>query len=304
MSSSLYKGFETYLKLEKNVSDNTLLAYLNDVQKYFQFLGDKKAEKVGPEDIREFVHLLHTIGLHPSSQARILSALRQFYHYVQLEHLIDVNPVKQVDLPKLRRKLPTVLSFEEIQRMMAAIDRSRPEGERSLAIIRTLYACGLRVSELVHLHISHIFYDDAFIRVIGKGNKERLVPIDEDTLEQIQYFISRVRTQWPLKAEASDLVFINQKGGGLSRISVFNLIKDLGAKAGIDKEISPHTFRHSYATHLVENGADLRAVQQLLGHESITTTEIYTHLDRRYLRETLEKYHPGVSPKKKGDNHR
>lgn len=295
----LYKGFAMYLKLEKGLADNSVEAYLSDVSKFLQFIDPLSPAMVNQQTVRAFISLLHGWGICSTSQARILSGLRQFYLYLQLEKLVDANPIKSVALPKTSRKLPTVLSYKEILLMLEQIDRSKPDGERSVAIINTLYACGLRVSELTGLRISDIFFKEEFIKVRGKGDKERLVPIDPYTLEQLDYYIKQVRAHWPIKKEASDLVFVNQKGGGLSRISVFMLIKELVSKAQISKNVSPHTFRHSFATHLVENGADLRAVQQMLGHESITTTEIYTHMDRSFLKKTLDNFHPRAYGKRK-----
>ncbi|MCK9481311.1 MAG: site-specific tyrosine recombinase XerD [Bacteroidia bacterium] len=292
--ASLYKGFSNYLTLEKSLSKNSIGAYLQDVSKLIQYVNDSKsAEQLQPKDIKGFISFLNELGLSATSQARMLSGLRQFYNYLQLEEVITHNPMDSIELPKNARKLPTVLSYDEIIKMIGCIDRSKKEGERNLAMIETLYACGLRVSELTGLRISDIFFSEEFIRVRGKGNKERLVPIDPHTLDQISFFINHVRTHWKLAKEAEDIVFINQgRGTQISRVAVFTLIKSLATKAGIKKTISPHTFRHSFATHLVENGADLRAVQQMLGHESITTTEIYTHLDRSFLRKTIEEFHP------------
>lgn len=272
---------------------------MQDVNKLIQFVDERKsAEKLTAKDLKDFISFLNEIGISGTSQSRIISGLRQFYKYLLLENLVTINPMDSIELPKNPRKLPTVLSYEEIVSMLDWIDRSKKDGERNLAMIETLYACGLRVSELTGLKISDIFFTDEFIRVRGKGNKERLVPIDPHTLEQISFFIHHDRTHWKVAKEAEDIVFINQgRGTQISRVAVFSLIKDLAAKAGIKKNISPHTFRHSFATHLVENGADLRAVQQMLGHESITTTEIYTHLDRSFLRKTIEEFHPRAKRK-------
>lgn len=290
---SLIQGFTLYLKLEKGLSDNSIEAYTNDILKLKSFCGNNfNPIKVNQQTIGDFLIFVHELGLSATSQARIVSGLRGFYGYLLEENLLDNNPMLLVDLPKTKRKLPEVLSIEEIQNMVDAIDKTKADGERNKAIIETLYSCGLRVSELVGLKISNIYGADEIIKVQGKGNKERLVPIDQDTLKQIDYYIQKVRSLWPIKAIAEDLVFVNQQGGPLSRISVFKLIKSLAQKVGIHKNISPHTFRHSFATHLVENGADLRAVQQMLGHESITTTEIYTHLDRSFLKQTIQNFHP------------
>lgn len=292
--ATVYKGFSHYLTLEKSLSKNSVQAYLQDVSKLIQYINESKSpEKLTAKDLKGFITFLNEIGISGTSQARIISGLRQFYKYLILENLTERNPMDSIELPKNPRKLPTVLSYEEIVRMLNCIDRSKRDGERNLAMIETLYACGLRVSELTGLKISDIFFTEEFIRVRGKGDKERLVPIDPHTLEQIAHFIHRIRTHWHVAKEAEDVVFINQsKGTQISRVAVFTMIKDLATKAGIKKNISPHTFRHSFATHLVENGADLRAVQQMLGHESITTTEIYTHLDRTFLRKTIDEFHP------------
>lgn len=290
---SLIQGFTLYLKLEKGLSDNSIEAYTNDILKLKSFCGNNfNPIKANQQTIGDFLIFVHELGLSASSQARIVSGLRGFYGYLLEENLLDNNPMMLVDLPKTKRKLPEVLSIEEIQDMVDAIDKTKADGERNKAIIETLYSCGLRVSELVGLKISNIYGADEIIKVQGKGNKERLVPIDQDTLLQLDYYIQNIRALWPIKAIAEDLVFVNQQGGPLSRISVFKLIKSLAQKVGIQKNISPHTFRHSFATHLVENGADLRAVQQMLGHESITTTEIYTHLDRSFLKQTIQNFHP------------
>ncbi len=290
---SLIQGFTLYLKLEKGLSDNSIEAYTNDILKLKSFCGNSlNPIKVNQQTIHDFLVYVHDLGLSATSQARIVSGLRGFYAYLLEESLLDNNPMMLVDLPKTKRKLPEVLSEEEIQNMVDAIDKTKADGERNKAIIETLYSCGLRVSELVGLKISNIYGADEVIKVQGKGNKERLIPIDQGTLQQLDYYIQRERAFWPIKPIAEDLVFINQQGGALSRISVFKLIKSLAQKVGIHKNISPHTFRHSFATHLVENGADLRAVQQMLGHESITTTEIYTHLDRSFLKQTMQQFHP------------
>ena len=229
----------------------------------------------------------------PSSQARIISGIRTFYRYCQLEDISTVDPTTLLDAPKLKRALPDVLSFEEIESIIAQIDLSTPEGTRNKAILETLYSCGLRVTELVQLRLSQLFFDVGFVRVIGKGNKERLVPVGRDAMKYIDIYRHKVRVHQPVQRGEEDILFLNRRGKRLTRVMIFLMIKDLVKKAGIKKTISPHTFRHSFATHLVEGGADLRAVQEMLGHESITTTEIYTHLDREFLRKTLEQFHPG-----------
>jgi integrase/recombinase XerD len=287
------KGFEQYLRLEKSLSNNTIDAYVSDVCKLQQFINEtKNPDEISGEDIKHFLVFLNELGLTGTSQSRIISGLKQFYTYLILENLLKEDPMMIVDMPKTKRKLPVVLSYDEIESLFKQIDRSLPEGERNLAMLETLYSCGLRVSELTGLKISDIYSRDEIIKVKGKGNKERFVPIDPLTLEHLEIYMKNIRVHMPVKKEAEDILFLNRRGAKLSRVMVFLIIKDLAKKAGIKKTISPHTFRHSFATHLVENGADLRAVQQMLGHESITTTEIYTHLDRTFLRDTILKYHP------------
>jgi integrase/recombinase XerD len=291
--SNYIKGFEQYLRLEKSLSDNTIDAYVSDVYKLQQFINDtKNPDEISGEDIKCFLAFLNELGLTGTSQSRIISGLKQFYTYLTMENLLKEDPMMIVDMPKTKRKLPVVLSYNEIESLFNQIDRSLPEGERNLAMLETLYSCGLRVSELTGLKISDIYSRDEIIKVKGKGNKERFVPIDPLTLEHLKIYMNNIRVHLPVKKEAEDILFLNRRGAKLSRVMVFLIIKDLAKKAGIKKTISPHTFRHSFATHLVENGADLRAVQQMLGHESITTTEIYTHLDRTFLRDTILKYHP------------
>ena len=290
------KGFKAYLKLEKALSNNTLQAYVDDVEKLRQFLAIREIsippQRVDTKLIHEFINWIHEMGFLASSQARIISGLKNFYKYLIEEELISENPFRLIDTPKIRRKLPVVLSTQEIENMMAQIDRTKPEGERNKTIIEILYSCGLRVSELVNLEIANIYFKDEFVRVIGKGNKERLIPIGSVALNQAQIYYDSVRRLQDAQAGNSQYFFLNRRGKKLTRVMIFTIIKDLAAKAQIAKTISPHTFRHSFATHLVEGGADLRAVQDMLGHESITTTEIYTHLDRTHLRSVLEKYHP------------
>lgn len=293
---SASKGFRQYLLLEKSLSPNSIAAYLHDVRYFEKFMDDAFAG-TGPLQV-EYTHLLAYVsalaglGVAPMSQARMISGLRAFYRYLLLEDLLEKDPTVFLEMPKLARKLPEVLSVEEIEAMIERIDMSKPMGHRDKAMLETLFSCGLRVSELTGLCISGIFYEDEFIKVSGKGNKERLVPIGDTALKAIRIYLEEVRVHQKLDKKFSDTVFLNQMGTSISRVSVFKIIKDLALKAGIRKNISPHTFRHSFATCLVEGGADLRAVQQMLGHESITTTEIYTHLDKSYLRETISLYHP------------
>jgi integrase/recombinase XerD len=285
-----------YLRLERSLSPNTLEAYVHDVEMFASYLEDSSSgisvEKAEAGHIRSFLKKIHQSGLTDTSQSRVLSGLRSFYKYLILENYIQINPTETIEMPKTARKLPDTLSFEEIQRLLETVDLSSPEGERNKTMLEVLYACGLRVSELVQLKNSNIYFDEGFVRIIGKGNKERLVPIGKRTLSNIKTYLENTRQQQTIKHGSEDILFLNRRGNQLSRVMVFNIIKTLVAKAGIKKDISPHTFRHSFATHLVEGGADLRAVQEMLGHESITTTEIYTHLDRKYLKETILKFHP------------
>ncbi|ULQ56889.1 site-specific tyrosine recombinase XerD [Flavihumibacter rivuli] len=296
MWASYKKGFKAWLQLEKSLSDNSVEAYLRDLDKLTQFLEMKQwvmpPGQLELSHLQEFIRWVAEIGMTATSQARILSGLRSFYKYCQIEQVSQNDPTLLLDSPKLKRALPDVLSFEEIEQVIGAIDRSKAEGERNKAILETMYSCGLRVSEVVGLKISCLYLDMGFIRVIGKGDKERLVPIGSNAIKQLRLYLGTIRNHYPPVKGNEDIVFLNRRGGQLSRVMIFLLIKDLAKKAGINKSISPHTFRHSFATHLVEGGADLRAVQEMLGHESITTTEIYTHLDREYLRSTLHQFHP------------
>jgi integrase/recombinase XerD len=290
------KGFKAYLQLERSLSDHSVEAYLHDVELLTQWMlledRQKNPGQVELEDLQDFLRGLASLGMGARSQARIISGLRAFFKFALMEQLVSQNPTELLEAPKLKRALPEVLGFSEIEAIIAAIDQSTPEGVRNKAILETLYSCGLRVSELVNLQLSQVYADVGFVRVLGKGNKERLVPIGRDALKYIRIYRETVRSQVPVQRGEEDIVFLNRLGRRLTRVSIFLLIKSLAQKAGIKKNISPHTFRHSFATHLVEGGADLRAVQEMLGHESITTTEIYTHLDREYLRETLHRFHP------------
>ena len=290
------KGFKAYLQLEKSLSANSVEAYVRDIEKLTQYLettgGRKAPAELDLKDLESFVRWVADLGMTPSSQARIISGIRQFYRYCLLEHITNNDPTILLEAPKLKRALPDVLSFQEIESMISAIDLTTPEGHRNKAIVETMYSCGLRVSEVVNLTISNLYLDVGFVRVIGKGNKERLVPIGSSAKKYLNIYRKDVRVHTDVKRGDEDILFLNRRGGRLSRVMIFYIIKDLAKKAGITKNISPHTFRHSFATHLVEGGADLRAVQEMLGHESITTTEIYTHIDREFLRETLHLYHP------------
>jgi len=291
------KGFKAYLQLERSLSEHSVEAYLGDVEKLTQYLLhvslSRAPSELTTDDLRHFLQWVASLHMTPSSQGRILSGLRSFYKYCLLEQIVRVDPTELLEGPKLKRALPDVLTFDEIERMLSSIDHSTPEGGRNRAILETLYSCGLRVSELVTLRLSCLYPDVGFIRVIGKGDKERLVPIGRDALKYIAIYCEQIRVHLTIKPGSEDILFLNRRGSALSRVMIFYVIKDLASKAGITKNISPHTFRHSFATHLVEGGADLRAVQEMLGHESITTTEIYTHLDREYLRQTLQQHHPG-----------
>jgi integrase/recombinase XerD len=293
---STIKGFESYLMLERSLSKNSVLAYMHDMAMLQSFLDEKNIRKspqqLSLQDLQQFVKYIHECGMADYSQARIISGLRAFYKYMIIEDLSDNNPAELLEGPKLRRKLPDVLSLDEIEKMFSFIDHSTPDGARNRAMLETLYSSGLRVSELVDLRLSDLFFDIGFIKIIGKGNKERLVPIGSDAIKHINNYVQLVRTHQKIKPNSENIVFLNRLGTKLSRVFVFMVIKDLAKKAGIKKSISPHTFRHSFATHLVEGGADLRAVQEMLGHVSITTTEIYTHLDREYLRQTVLLHHP------------
>lgn len=288
------KGFKAWLQLEKSLADNSVDAYLRDLDKLASFFGEEKKnpKDIALADLERFVKQVAELGMTPSSQARIISGLRSFFKYCLLEHITTTDPTTLLEAPKLKRALPDVLSFSEIENIIAQIDLSKPEGGRNKAMLETLYSCGLRVSELVELKLSSLYLDVGFIRVIGKGNKERLVPIGSDAIKYIKIYRKDIRVHVDVKKGNEDILFLNRRGSMLTRVMVFLIIKELAKNAGITKSISPHTFRHSFATHLVEGGADLRAVQEMLGHESITTTEIYTHLDREYLRDTLQQFHP------------
>ena len=290
------KGYKAWLQLEKSLADNSVEAYLRDIDKLTQFLQAtgslKTPDAIELKDLQRFLQWIGELGLHATSQARILSGIRSFYKYCFIEQIIKKDPTTLLESPKLKRALPDVLSFDEIETIIQQIDLSRPEGGRNKAILETMYSCGLRVSELVNLRISSLYLDAGFIRVIGKGDKERLVPIGQSAIKYIRIYQQEIRVHVPIKPGNENILFLNRRGSKLSRVMIFLMLKDLVTKARITKNISPHTFRHSFATHLVEGGADLRAVQEMLGHESITTTEIYTHLDREYLRETLHRFHP------------
>lgn len=293
---SAIKGFQAYLKLERSLSENSIEAYSRDIEKLYQFT-DIQINKLNPEnitlaDLRQFIVWASELGMIPSSQARILSGIKSFYKYLLMEDIIKSDPSELLESPKIQRKLPDTLSYHDINKLIDAIDVSKPEGVRNKAILEVLYGCGLRVSELTELKLSNLYLDIEFIKVVGKGSKERLVPIGGSAVKALKIWIENVRVHNVIKKGEEDLVFLNRRGARLSRVYIFMVIKQLAELTGMKKNISPHTFRHSFATHLVEGGADLRAVQEMLGHESITTTEIYTHLDREYLKGTIIQFHP------------
>ncbi|MCK9613006.1 MAG: site-specific tyrosine recombinase XerD [Bacteroidales bacterium] len=297
MSWDVYmKGFRSFLLLEKSLSVNSIEAYLHDTKKLVQYL-DYSNQMTKPENIelkhlQDFVQWINKLGMSSYTQARVISGIRAFYKYLIIDNIITNDPTELLELPKISRKLPDVLSVEEINVLIAAIDLSHPQGERNKAILETLYGCGLRVSELINLKISDVYFNEGFVRIIGKGNKERLSPIGNSAMKQISIYLKQVRVHQEIKKGSADIIFLNRRGGKMSRQMIFFIIKELAEKSGLKKKIGPHTFRHSFATHLIERGADLRAVQDMLGHESITTTEIYTHLDRDFLRDAIIQYHP------------
>lgn len=294
--NSYIKGFIAYLQLERSLAKNSIEAYNADVDKLFQYLQNedsgKSFLKVDLNDLRDFLVYINKIGVGARTQARIISGIKTFFKYLLLEDLITSDPSELLEAPRLGRKLPITLSISEIDKIEEVIDLSKPEGTRNKAIIETLYSCGLRVSELCDLKLSNLFFNEQYIRVIGKGDKERLVPIGSSAIKYIQIYTNEIRNHLQIQKGNEDIIFLNRRGRRLTRVMIFTIVKNLVEKAGIDKVVSPHSFRHSFATHLVEGGADLRAVQEMLGHESITTTEIYTHLDREYLRDTILTYHP------------
>jgi integrase/recombinase XerD len=290
------KGFKAYLKLERSLAPNSIDAYSKDLDKLYQY-ADLQIDKKSPtdfslQDLRNFINWVNGLGMIPSTQSRIISGIKSFYKYLLVEDLIAADPSELLETPKIQRKLPDTLSIHDIDKMIAVIDLSKPEGTRNKAILEVMYGCGLRVSELTELKLSNIHPEIEFIKVTGKGSKERLVPIGGEALKALKIWIEQVRVHIDIKKGEEDLVFLNRRGSRLSRVYIFMLVKQLAELTGLRKSISPHTFRHSFATHLVEGGADLRAVQEMLGHESITTTEIYTHLDREYLKSTIIEFHP------------
>jgi integrase/recombinase XerD len=286
--------FQYYLRFERGLAEHSIHAYVQDVEKLRQFSESHaySIEQIDAGIIQEFLVWLYGLGVAAQTQARVISGLKAFYSFLRMEYKWTIHPFEFIQTPKLARKLPDVLAIHEIEQVFAEIDLSTKEGVRNKAMLEMLYGCGLRVSELIHLKLSNIYTDEGFIKVNGKGNKERLVPLGKQAIQALRYYLDQVRPFQKIQTASEDVVFLNNRGNALSRVMVFLMIKDLVAKAGIKKSISPHTFRHSFASHLVEGGADLRAVQDMLGHESITTTEIYTHLDREYLRSAIIQFHP------------
>lgn len=294
--SSSIREFRSYLRLERSLSPNSVEAYLNDIAKLEQFISmkmpDKRPDNIELAELKSFIEWINELGASARSQSRILSGVRSFFRFLFLTDQISKDPSDLIESPKIGRKLPEVLSTEEIDRIEAAVDLSKPEGHRNKAIIETLYSCGLRVTELVNLRLSNLYFKEGFIRIIGKGSKERLVPIGEKAISEISLYLEQRRLMANIHSQSQNILFLNRRGKKLTRVMIFTIVKTLVEKAGIKKIVSPHTFRHSFASHLIDGGADLRAVQEMLGHESIITTEIYTHLDREFLREAILSYHP------------
>lgn len=296
MWETYIRGFKGYLKLEKSLSANSVEAYIHDVVKLIQYL-EAIEKKILPTELslktlQEFISWINELGMNPRTQARVISGIRAFYKFLLIENIVTNDPCELLESPKTGIKLPDTLSVEEINRLIDAIDLSKPEGHRNKAMLETLYGCGLRVSELVNLKISDLYFSSGFVKIIGKGDKQRLVPVGSVAEKYIGLYLQNYRKLIAVKKGHEDIVFLNRLGTKLSRVMIFNIIKELAVKTGLKKNISPHTFRHSFATHLIEGGADLRAVQDMLGHESITTTEIYTHLNREYLRSAILQFHP------------
>ncbi|WP_027419431.1 site-specific tyrosine recombinase XerD [Crocinitomix catalasitica] len=290
------KDYLSYLKIEKSLSNNSIEAYLRDYEKLYAFIETYQIQKdpqdINLKDLQEMMQWINEMGISARSQARIISGLRNFFFFLVLEDIIDDDPTELLSLPKIGKKLPEVLDLHEIDALMSAIDLSKNEGHRNKAIIETLYSCGLRVSELINLKITNLYFDEGFIRVIGKGNKERLVPISPSVVKEISFYMEGTRIHQDIKAGHEDFVFLNRRGAQLTRVMIFTIVKQLAEIIGLAKSISPHTFRHSFATHMVENGANLRAIQEMLGHESISTTEIYTHLSDDMLKSAIVSFHP------------
>ncbi|MBM3164416.1 MAG: site-specific tyrosine recombinase XerD [Bacteroidetes bacterium] len=291
---SLHKQFVAYLRIEKGLSENTCLAYQQDLQKLMDFCLARQlaVESVTYEHLKDLVSIFYDLGLSARSQARIISGIKQFFGFLLAEQVIANDPSELLEQPKLGRKLPEVLDIQEIDALISAVDLSKAEGHRNRAILETLYSCGIRVSELVNLKLSDLFFEEGFIRVIGKGNKERLVPVSEKVEKELSFYLDHERKHMNILKGDENIVFLNRRGQRLTRVMIFTIIRQLAQAIGLKKIISPHTFRHSFATHLLEGGANLRAIQEMLGHESITTTEIYTHMDQRFLRDAILTYHP------------
>ena len=292
-TDNLLKRFGRYLKLERGLSDNTVEGYMTDVEKLAGFIQTENLawDQITGDDLHRFVCTLQELGIGPRSQARIISGIKSFFGFLRLEQLIETDPSEWIDTPKLGVKLPDVLTIAEIEAMVESCDLSQPEGRRNRAIIETLYGCGLRVSELVGLRISDLYFSDGYILVEGKGGKQRLVPISENAVREIILYMED-RKELDIKRGNENILFLNRRGTKLSRVMIFYIVKQACESCGIQKKVSPHTLRHTFATHLLEGGANLRAIQQMLGHESITTTEIYTHLDRQFLRQEILQHHP------------
>lgn len=294
--NKLVSDFNVFLELEKSLSRNSIDAYISDVKKlkkFFEVIGkDIKPTEVKLSDLKHFIEWVNKLGMSSGTQARIISGIKGFYKYLLLEDIIQTDPTALLESPRRGRKLPDILSVEEIDKIMAAIDLSKPQGQRNKAILETLYSCGLRVSELTNLKISNLYFDLGYVKILGKGSKERLVPISSRAIREINLYFEDRRRLPSVAKEDENIVFLNRRGKKLTRVMVFTIVKELAKKINLRKNVSPHTFRHSFATHLIDGGADLRAVQEMLGHESILTTEIYTHLDREYLRDTIIQFHP------------
>lgn len=290
------KGYENYLKLEKSLSQNSISAYINDLNKLIDYFSNslKKTdpEKIELQDLKSFLKWLNECDVSRRTQARTISGIKSFYKYLFIEKKVSNDPTVLLESPKIGRTLPCVLTVEEIDKLIDAIDLDKPEGQRNKAMLEVLFSCGLRVSELVNLKITNLYIDQGFMKVNGKADKERLVPVSKKAIEEINKYMNNYRTLLNISKDSENIIFLNRRGRKLSRVMVFNIIKDLANKTGLSSKISPHTFRHSYATHLIKGGADLRAVQEMLGHESILTTEIYTHLDMEYLKSTINQFHP------------
>lgn len=288
--------FRSYLKLEKGLSDNSINAYITDLNKLVRYLQDRGLEmepdKVTLTELKGLMEWVSSRGISPRTQARIISGIKSFYKFLLIEEIIEKDPTALLEAPRIGRKLPEVMTVEEIDTIINAVDTKKPEGQRNKAILETLYSCGLRVSELIDMKISNLYFESGFIKIEGKGNKERLVPVSTKAIKEINLYLSEYRRLLKIHPEHEDILFLNRRGKKLSRVMIFTIIKKIANSLNISKNISPHTFRHSFATHLVDGGANLRAVQEMLGHESIITTEIYTHLDKDYLKETVSQFHP------------